>query len=86
MTVPQGAPEPGIPSRPHERPSCDPADFPVPTGRKEEWRLTPLRPGCAGCRTIRCCPSATSPRKPIPHPRSLPPVPNGASFCPSRAA
>lgn len=23
--------------------SRDPADFPVPTGREEEWRFTPLR-------------------------------------------
>jgi hypothetical protein len=30
-------------SRLHERQSYDPADFPVPTGRQEEWRFTPLR-------------------------------------------
>jgi Fe-S cluster assembly protein SufD len=30
-------------SRLHERQSCDPADVPVPTGRKEEWRFTPRR-------------------------------------------
>jgi len=39
--------------------------------------LTPLLP--PGCKAIRCCPGARSLRKPIPHPRSLPPVPNGAS-------
>ncbi len=27
----------------HERQSYDPADFPVPSGREEEWRFTPLR-------------------------------------------
>jgi Fe-S cluster assembly protein SufD len=27
----------------HERASYDVADFPVPTGREEEWRFTPLR-------------------------------------------
>ncbi len=30
-------------SRLHARESFDPADFPVPTGREEEWRFTPLR-------------------------------------------
>jgi Fe-S cluster assembly protein SufD len=30
-------------SRLHEHQSYDPADFPVPTGREEEWRFTPLR-------------------------------------------
>ncbi|HUY46161.1 MAG TPA: Fe-S cluster assembly protein SufD [Streptosporangiaceae bacterium] len=30
-------------SRLHEHRSYDPADFPVPTGREEEWRFTPLR-------------------------------------------
>jgi Fe-S cluster assembly protein SufD len=40
----QGAVEAGAPvSRLHERQSFDPADFPVPTGREEEWRFTPLR-------------------------------------------
>ena len=44
MTVLQGALESGAPvSRLHERQSYDPADFPVPTGREEEWRFTPLR-------------------------------------------
>jgi Fe-S cluster assembly protein SufD len=40
----QGALESTAPaSRLHERQSFDPADFPVPTGREEEWRFTPLR-------------------------------------------
>jgi len=40
----QGAVESDAPvSRLHERQSYDPADFPVPTGREEEWRFTPLR-------------------------------------------
>jgi Fe-S cluster assembly protein SufD len=40
----QGAVESGAPvSRLHEQQSFDPADFPVPTGREEEWRFTPLR-------------------------------------------
>jgi len=45
MSVLQGAAESGgVPvSRLHERQSFDPADFPVPTGREEEWRFTPLR-------------------------------------------
>jgi len=30
-------------SRLHSLESFDPADFPVPTGREEEWRFTPLR-------------------------------------------
>jgi Fe-S cluster assembly protein SufD len=44
MSVLQGAAESGAPvSRLHERQSFDLADFPVPTGREEEWRFTPLR-------------------------------------------
>ena len=44
MSVLPGAAESGVPvSRLHERQSYDPADFPVPTGREEEWRFTPLR-------------------------------------------
>jgi Fe-S cluster assembly protein SufD len=44
MSVLQGAVESGAPvSRLHERQSFDLADFPVPTGREEEWRFTPLR-------------------------------------------
>jgi Fe-S cluster assembly protein SufD len=40
----QGALESTAPaSRLHEHQSFDPADFPVPTGREEEWRFTPLR-------------------------------------------
>ena len=40
----QGALESDAPvSRLHSRASYDPADFPVPTGREEEWRFTPLR-------------------------------------------
>ena len=27
----------------HASRSADPADFPVPSGREEEWRFTPLR-------------------------------------------
>ncbi len=44
MSVLQGAAESGVPvSRLHELQSYDLADFPVPTGREEEWRFTPLR-------------------------------------------
>jgi Fe-S cluster assembly protein SufD len=40
----QDAVESGAPvSRLHERQSFDPADFPVPGGREEDWRFTPLR-------------------------------------------
>jgi Fe-S cluster assembly protein SufD len=39
----QGAVETAPVSRLHERQSYDLADFPVPTGREEEWRFTPLR-------------------------------------------
>jgi Fe-S cluster assembly protein SufD len=40
----QGAVESGAPvSRLHARQSFDLADFPVPAGREEEWRFTPLR-------------------------------------------
>ena len=40
----QGALEAAAPlSRLHGRESYDVADFPVPTGREEEWRFTPLR-------------------------------------------
>jgi len=80
MTVLHAPLEPGAPlSRLHERRSCDPADFPVPTGREQEWRFTPLRPppraagryGAARAQAHRGNRSRT--------PRSLPPVPNGAS-------
>ena len=44
MSVLQGAVESSAPvSRLHEQQSCDPADFPVPAGREEQWRFTPLR-------------------------------------------
>jgi Fe-S cluster assembly protein SufD len=44
MSVLQGAVESTAPvSRLHEKRSFDPADFPVPSGREEEWRFTPLR-------------------------------------------
>ena len=40
----QGALEATAPaSRLHEHQSFNPADFPVPAGREEEWRFTPLR-------------------------------------------
>ena len=39
----QGAIETAPVTRLHERRSYDPADFPVPGGREEEWRFTPLR-------------------------------------------
>jgi Fe-S cluster assembly protein SufD len=40
---PAAAVETAAVSRLHERQSYDPADFPVPGGREEEWRFTPLR-------------------------------------------
>jgi Fe-S cluster assembly protein SufD len=44
MSALQGAVESGAPvSRLHARQSFDLADFPVPSGREEEWRFTPLR-------------------------------------------
>jgi Fe-S cluster assembly protein SufD len=44
MSVLQGAAESGAPvSRLHEQQSFELGDFPVPTGREEEWRFTPLR-------------------------------------------
>jgi Fe-S cluster assembly protein SufD len=39
----QGAVETAPVSRLHEKQSFDPADFPVPGGREEDWRFTPLR-------------------------------------------
>src|ERR1700719_2524911 len=39
----QGAVESAPVSRLHEGRSLDPADFAVPTGREEEWRVPPLR-------------------------------------------
>jgi Fe-S cluster assembly protein SufD len=44
MTALQGAVESAAPvSRLHQRQSFAVADFPVPAGREEEWRFTPLR-------------------------------------------
>ncbi|MGE5133113.1 MAG: Fe-S cluster assembly protein SufD, partial [Gemmatimonadota bacterium] len=44
MAALQGAVEAAAPvSRLHQRHSFDVADFPVPAGREEEWRFTPLR-------------------------------------------
>jgi len=44
MTALQGAVESAAPvSRLHEHQSFSLDDFPVPTGREEEWRFTPLR-------------------------------------------
>jgi Fe-S cluster assembly protein SufD len=39
----QGAIESAPVTRLHQQQSYDPADFPVPEGREEEWRFTPLR-------------------------------------------
>jgi Fe-S cluster assembly protein SufD len=39
----QGAIESAPVTRLHQLRSADPADFPVPDGREEEWRFTPLR-------------------------------------------
>jgi Fe-S cluster assembly protein SufD len=44
MTALQGAVEAAAPvSRLHQHQSYDVSDFPVPSGREEEWRFTPLR-------------------------------------------
>ena len=44
MTALQGAVEAAAPvSRLHEHQSYELADFPVPSGREEEWRFIPLR-------------------------------------------
>jgi hypothetical protein len=44
MAALQGAVESTAPvSRLHEHQSFSLDDFPVPTGREEEWRFTPLR-------------------------------------------
>jgi hypothetical protein len=43
-------------SRLHQLQSFDPAGFPVPTGREEDWRLTPLTD------TARCSPSGPVPQ------------------------
>jgi hypothetical protein len=49
--APQG---PAPASRLHQLHSFDPAGFPVPTGREEDWRFTPLRRmrGLAGDTTL----------------------------------
>jgi Fe-S cluster assembly protein SufD len=61
-----GAVETAPVSRLHERRSLDPADFPVPGGREEEWRFTPLRrlrglhadaPATAGTTTVEVAPA-----------------------------
>ena len=43
MSVLSGAVETAPVSDLHALGSTDPADFPVPGGREEEWRFTPLR-------------------------------------------
>ena len=44
MAALQGAVEAAAPvSRLHEHQSFELAEFPVPSGREEEWRFTPLR-------------------------------------------
>jgi Fe-S cluster assembly protein SufD len=43
MTALGGAVETAPVTSVHAHRSADPADFPVPTGREEEWRFTPLR-------------------------------------------
>ena len=56
MSVLQGAAESAAPvSRLHERQSYDLADFPVPSGREEDWRFTPLR-RLRGCTELRISP------------------------------
>ena len=39
----RAAESPAPVSRLHQRRSFDPAGFPVPAGREEDWRFTPLR-------------------------------------------
>jgi hypothetical protein len=49
MAALSGAVESSAPvSRLHEHRSFDVAGFPVPTGREEEWRFTPLRSSAKG--------------------------------------
>ena len=43
MSALGGAVETAPVSSLHARGSVNPDDFPVPTGREEEWRFTPLR-------------------------------------------
>jgi hypothetical protein len=65
MTALQGAVESTAPvSRLHEHQSFELADFPLPSGREEEWRFTPLRRlrgryGAAGGQGHRGNPSRT---------------------------
>jgi hypothetical protein len=62
MTVLQGARVRRPVCRLHERQSDDPADFPLPTGRQEEWRFTPLHSSAKGTISgqwrLRSAPSA----------------------------
>jgi hypothetical protein len=49
MAALQGAVESSAPvSRLHSLRSFDVADFPVPAGREEQWRFTPLRSSAKG--------------------------------------
>jgi hypothetical protein len=49
MTALQGGVESTAPvSRLHQHQSFSLDDFPVPTGREEEWRFTPLRSSAKG--------------------------------------
>jgi hypothetical protein len=63
MAALQGAVEAAAPvSRLHEHQSFSLDDFPVPTGREEEWRFTPLRSSAKGTtsgqRRLRSAPPA----------------------------
>ena len=49
----------------------------MPTRREEERRFAPLCPPARTAGRYGAARVQRSPRKPIPHPRSLPPVPNG---------
>ena len=62
MTALQGAVEATAPvSRLHEHQSFSLDDFPVPTGREEEWRFTPLR-RLRGDTVLRECKAPCPPR------------------------
>jgi Fe-S cluster assembly protein SufD len=87
----QGAIESAPVTRLHERQSYDPADFPVPTGREEEWRFTPLRrlrglhtdnppPRSAGV-TVEVDPAPEVKTSALP--QSSGPGPLGGTFVPS---
>jgi len=63
MSALQGAVESTAPvSRLHEHQSYELADFPVPSGREEEWRFTPLHGSAMGTtsgqRRLRSAPAA----------------------------